>query len=52
VAVHYYDLMDEDCPPLPPGVQPPLVLVDGEVVSSGGKVSVPAIRRKLEGMGV
>ena len=52
VAVRYYDLMDADCPPLPPGVQLPLVLVGGEVVSSGGKVSVPAIRRKLEGMGV
>jgi hypothetical protein len=52
VAVRYYDLMDVDCPPLPPDAQLPLVMVGGEVVSSGGKVSVPAIRRKLEGLGL
>jgi hypothetical protein len=52
VSVRYYDLLDEDCPPLPPDAQLPLVMVRGEVVSSGGKVSVPAIRRKLEGLGV
>ena len=37
------------------GMQQPdegTISVDGEVVSSGGKVSVPAIRRKLEGLGL
>jgi len=48
VQVHYYDLFDADCPPLPPQAQLPLVLVNGELLSSGGKISVPAIRRKIE----
>ncbi len=33
---------------MPAGVQLPLVMVDGKVVSNGGKISVPAIRRKIE----
>ena len=48
VEVHYFDLFDANCPPVPAGAQLPLVLVQDEVLSSGGKVSVPAIRRKLE----
>lgn len=48
VQVHYYDLFDADCPPMPPQSQLPLVLVNGELLSSGGKISVPAIRRKIE----
>ena len=48
VQVHYYDLFDPDCPALPEGVQLPLVLVNAEVLSSGGKISIPAIRRKIE----
>lgn len=50
VRVDYLDLFDPACPPLPDGAQLPLVLVNGQVVSSGGKVSVPAIRRHLEGL--
>ncbi len=48
VRVEYYDLFDPGCPPLPPNAQLPLVLVNGDVVSSGGKISVPAIRKRLE----
>lgn len=48
VHVHYFDLFDPACPTIPPGTQLPLVLVDGEVLSSGGKISVPAIRQKIE----
>ena len=48
VKVHYYDLFDADCPSMPPGAQLPLVLIEGEVVSSGGKISIPIIRRKVE----
>ena len=48
VQTQYYDLFDPQCPPLPPEVQLPVVMVDGEVVSSGGKISVPLIRRKIE----
>ena len=52
VQVEYYDLFDPDCPPLPPDAQLPFVTVNGEVLSSGGKISVPAIRRRLQGLGV
>ncbi len=48
VVVHYFDLLDADCPALPDGAQLPLVMVEDEVISSGGKISVPAIRRKVE----
>lgn len=52
IEVIYYDLFDPDCPPLPHGVQLPLVLIDGEILSSGGKISIPAIRKRLEAMGI
>jgi disulfide oxidoreductase YuzD len=52
VRVDYYDLFDPACPALPPGVQLPLVLVNGEVLSSGGKIAIPAIRRHVEALGV
>jgi len=48
VDARYFDLFDADCPPIPVNAQLPLVLVNGEVLSSGGKISVPAIRRKIE----
>ncbi|GAB4282789.1 MAG: hypothetical protein Kow0080_36780 [Candidatus Promineifilaceae bacterium] len=52
VTVTYYDLFDPNCPPLPPEAQLPLVLINGEVISSGGKLSMPAIRRHLDALGV
>jgi hypothetical protein len=52
VRVDYFDLFDPACPPLPSGAQLPLVLVNGEVLSGGGKISVPAIRRRLEALGL
>ena len=52
VRVAYFDLLDPDCPPLPPGAQSPLALVDGEVLSSGGKISFPDIRKRIEALGV
>ena len=48
VQVQYFDLFDPTCPPVPSGAQLPLVLVNGEVLTSGGKISVQAIRRKIE----
>lgn len=48
VQVQYFDLMDPACPPMPSGAQLPLVLVNGEVLSSGGKISVPKIRGRIE----
>lgn len=52
VQVEYYDLFDLACPPLPLGVQLPVVLVNGELLSSGGKISIPTIRGRLEELGV
>lgn len=52
VQVEYFDLFDPACPPVPPGSQLPLVLINGEIFSSGGKVSVPAIRKRLEALGL
>jgi hypothetical protein len=48
VEVRYSNLFDADCPSIPGGAQLPLVLVNHEVLSSGGKISVPVIRRKVE----
>ncbi len=48
VLVQYFDLFDPDCPPIPLEAQLPLVLVNGEMLSSGEKISVPGIRRKIE----
>jgi hypothetical protein len=48
VSVRYFDLFDPYCPPLPEGAQLPVVLVDGVMLSSGGKISVPAIRARLD----
>jgi disulfide oxidoreductase YuzD len=48
VEVRYFDLFDADCPSIPANAQLPLVMVEDEVVSSGGKVSVPALRRTIE----
>ena len=48
VDTHYFDLFDADCPPMPVNAQLPLVMIEGEVVSSGGKISVPDIRRKIK----
>lgn len=52
VAVEYFDLFDPGCPPVPPNSQLPLVSINGEIVSSGGKISMPAIRKRLEELGV
>jgi hypothetical protein len=51
VRTEYYDISDADCPPVPPGAQIPVILVDGEPINSGGKVSIPAIRIRLEELG-
>jgi len=48
VQVDYFDLFAPDCPSMPAGVQLPLVLVNGDVTINGGKISISAIRRKIE----
>ena len=52
VQVKYYDLFDANCPPIPKSAQLPLVLVNAELLSSGGKISVPAIRKRIETLGI
>ncbi len=52
VRVEYFDLVDPGCPALPEGAQLPVVLVNGRIVSSGGKISIPVIRKYLEGLRV
>ena len=52
VKVEYYDLFDPACPPFPADAQIPVVLIDSVCFSSGGKISVPAIRKHLEGLGL
>jgi hypothetical protein len=52
VGVEYFDLFDPACPAFPEGSQIPVVLIDGELLSSGGKISLPAIRKQLEGSGI
>ena len=47
----YHDLFDVGCPPLPPGASLPLVLVNGEVLTNGDKLSLPLIRRAVEALG-
>jgi hypothetical protein len=48
VQVRYFDLFDPDCPKLPTDGQLPVVLVEDTLISSGGKISVPLIRKKIE----
>jgi len=60
VAVEYYDLFSPEMDRFPQVValvaagqgHVPLIFVDGELLSSGGKVSVPDIRRRLEAIGL
>ena len=52
VQVEYYDMFDANCPPCPTSAQLPLVLVNAELLSSGGKISVPAIRKRIETLGI
>lgn len=60
VVVEYYDLFSPEMDRFPEVValvaagraQVPLVFVDGKLLSSGGKISVPIIRRRLEAIGL
>ncbi len=51
VRLQYFDLFDPNCPTIPPEGQLPVVLVDGIVISNGGKISIPLIRKKIEELG-
>ena len=48
VITHYYDLFDLDCPKFPSDMQLPIVFVNEKIISSGGKISIPLIRKEVE----
>ncbi len=48
VRVKYYDLFDPECPALPAESELPIVMVDGKVISCGGKISIPLIRKTID----
>ena len=52
VCVQYYDLFDPDCPTLPADSQLPVVFVNETLLSNGGKISIPLIRKKIEEFGI
>jgi len=60
VSVEYYDLFSPEMDRFPEVMavvsagqgQVPLVFVDEELLSSGGKISVTDIRRRLESLGL
>lgn len=48
VVVEYFDLFEKGCPSFPKDAKIPVVLINGELVSSGGKISVPTIQSFIE----
>ncbi len=52
VRVEYFDLFDPAVPQMPAGMQLPLVMVNSDVISSGGKISLPVIRKRLQSLGL
>ncbi len=50
VCVEYYDLFDPQCPPIPSDAQIPLVMIAGQIISSGGKLPLPTIRKRIEAL--
>ena len=52
VAVKYFDIFDPDCPSLPPDAKLPVVKINEEVLSMGGKISMTLIRKKIESLGI
>jgi len=59
ITVEYYDLFSPDMDRFPQVLalvsagrgQVPLVFIGGELLSSGGAISIPDIRRRLEALG-
>jgi hypothetical protein len=52
VVVKYHDIFDPDCPSLPPDAKLPVVIINEEVLSIGGKISMTLIRKKIESFGI
>jgi hypothetical protein len=45
--LEYYDLFDPACPQLPSDAELPFVIIAGEKFSSGGKMNIPAISKRV-----
>ena len=52
VEVKYYDIFDPDCPSLPPDAKLPVVRINEEILSMGGKISMTLTRKKIESLGI
>lgn len=52
VRVRYHDLFEVGCPTLPADAKLPVVLIDGEPLTMGRKISLPAIRKTLVSRGL
>jgi len=50
VITRYFDLFDPECPTFPHESQLPVVYVDDKLISSGGKISIPLIRKEIESL--
>ncbi len=48
VITIYYDLFDENHPLLPENAKLPVVIVDHEIFSMGGKIAMSLIRKKID----
>jgi hypothetical protein len=51
IEVRYYDLFDESKPELPDNAKLPVVMINGSVISQGGKISIPEINKHLKSLG-
>jgi hypothetical protein len=45
--LEYYDLFDPACPQLPSDAELPFVIIAGEKFSSGGKLNISAISKRV-----
>ena len=52
VRVQYHDFFEAGCPVLPANAKLPVVLIDGEAITAGEKISLPEIRKALISRGV
>lgn len=48
IDVRFYDIFDVDCPQIPPEGQLPIIFVNEDPVHNDGKISIPAIRKKID----
>ena len=52
VKLQYFDLFDPNCPTPPSETKLPAVFIHETLISSGGKISIPLICKKIDELGV